>query len=181
MARQSNLLVLDEPTNDLDVETLDLLQELISGFDGTVLVVSHDRDFLDRVAERTIAMEGNGIATAYAGGWSDYRAQRQEDDVPAAKKSEKPKTVPKDKPKEKTAAGGLSFTEKHRLDSLPGEIDRLMAEIAKLEEFLMDPDLFSKEPVKFKKASEGLAERQLKLAAAEEEWLELEEKAEAAS
>ena len=180
MARQSNLLVLDEPTNDLDVETLDLLQELISGFDGTVLVVSHDRDFLDRVAERTIAMEGNGIATAYAGGWSDYRAQRQEDDAPAAKKSEKPKTASKDKPKETTAAGGLSFTEKHRLEALPGEMDRLTAEIAKLEEFLMDPDLFSKEPVKFKKASEGLAERQQKLAAAEEEWLELEEKAETA-
>ena len=181
MARQSNLLVLDEPTNDLDVETLDLLQELISGFDGTVLVVSHDRDFLDRVAERTIAMEGNGIATAYAGGWSDYRAQRQVVDAPAAKKPEKAKTAPKDKPQEKQTTSGLSFTEKHRLEALPGEMDRLSAEIAKLEEFLMDPDLFSKEPVKFKKASEGLAERQQKLAAAEEEWLELEEKAEAAS
>ncbi|WP_432449725.1 ABC-F family ATP-binding cassette domain-containing protein [Aliiroseovarius marinus] len=184
MARQSNLLVLDEPTNDLDVETLDLLQELISGFDGTVLVVSHDRDFLDRVSERTIAMEGKGQATIYAGGWSDYQTQRREmapsPDKKPAKKSSKPKAASKPKEPTQSSQTGLSFTEKHRLEALPAEIDRLMAEIAKLEEFLMDPDLFSKEPVKFKKASEGLAERQQKLAACEEEWLELEEKAEAA-
>ncbi|UWQ08920.1 ABC-F family ATP-binding cassette domain-containing protein [Aliiroseovarius crassostreae] len=180
MARQSNLLVLDEPTNDLDVETLDLLQDILGSYDGTVLLVSHDRDFLDRVAHRTIAMEGNGRATIYPGGWSDYQAQKGEEDpaLPAKKKSksaEKPKA-------EKTAAQttGLSFTEQHRLEALPDEIDRLMAEIAKLEEFLMDPNLFTDAPIKFKKASEGLAERQIKLASAEEEWMELEEKAEAA-
>ncbi|UWQ12002.1 ABC-F family ATP-binding cassette domain-containing protein [Aliiroseovarius crassostreae] len=180
MARQSNLLVLDEPTNDLDVETLDLLQDILGSYDGTVLLVSHDRDFLDRVAHRTIAMEGNGRATIYPGGWSDYQAQKGEEDpaLPAKKKSK-----PAEKPKaEKTAAQttGLSFTEQHRLEALPDEIDRLMAEIAKLEEFLMDPNLFTDAPIKFKKASEGLAERQIKLASAEEEWMELEEKAEAA-
>ena len=87
MARESNLLVLDEPTNDLDIETLDLLQELLDDYDGTVLLVSHDRDFLDRVATTTIAMEGDGRATTYAGGWSDYRAQRGGDARAKAGKS----------------------------------------------------------------------------------------------
>ncbi len=176
MAKSSNLLVLDEPTNDLDVETLDLLQELLDDYDGTVLLVSHDRDFLDRVATTTIAMEGNGRATVYAGGWSDYIAQRGE---VAGKKEEKPKPS---KPKVKQEAkpkSGLSFSEKHRLEKLPVEIARLEAEIGKLEELMSDPDLFTREPVKFQKASEALVERQEKLSAAEEEWLILEEKAEA--
>jgi ATP-binding cassette subfamily F protein uup len=177
MARESNILVLDEPTNDLDVETLDLLQELLDDYDGTVLLVSHDRDFLDRVATTTIAMEGDGEAVVYAGGWSDYRAQRQAD--APVKETAKAK-VKKDKPKsEKAPAAGLSFSEQKRLDALPAVIDRLTAEIAKLEEFMADPELFTKEPVKFQKATEALVERQTALSDAEEEWLELEEKAEA--
>ncbi|MCV2881194.1 ABC-F family ATP-binding cassette domain-containing protein [Actibacterium sp. XHP0104] len=178
MARESNVLVLDEPTNDLDVETLDLLQELLGDYDGTVLLVSHDRDFLDRVASTTIAMEGDGRATVYAGGWSDYQDQRQPapDDKPAAPKTA-PKPVAEAAPK--APVEGLTYTEKHRLEKLPAIIERLEAEIAKLEEFLSDPDLFAKEPVKFKKASEGLVERQNKLAEAEEEWLLLEDKASA--
>ncbi|MQQ07371.1 ATP-binding cassette domain-containing protein [Epibacterium sp. SM1979] len=175
MARSSNLLVLDEPTNDLDVETLDLLQELLDAYDGTVLLVSHDRDFLDRVATTTIAMEGNGKATVYAGGWSDYLAQRQpEVAVEAASKPKAAKAKPKAEAK---PVEGLSFKEKHRLEALPDEIDRLEKEIAKLEELMADPELFSREPVKFKKATEALVERQEKLAASEEEWLILEEKA----
>ena len=177
MARSSNLLVLDEPTNDLDVETLDLMQELLSTYDGTVLLVSHDRDFLDRVAATTIAMEGDGKATVYAGGWTDYLAQRQQDDFdqsvvvkskPGAK-SEKPKA---------TQQSGLSFTEKHRLEALPAEIARLEAEIAKLEELMSDPTLYSDNPVKFQKATDALVERNEKLQDAEAEWLMLEEKAE---
>ncbi len=175
MAKESNLLVMDEPTNDLDVETLDLLQELLDDYDGTVLLVSHDRDFLDRVATTTIAMEGNGRAVTYAGGWSDYRAQRQED---APKKAEKTKAKAEKVKQEKAPAAGLRFTEKHRLEALPGIMERLEAEIAKLEEFMADPELFTKEPVKFQKATEALVERQTALAAAEEEWLMLEEKAE---
>ncbi|MBO9435319.1 ATP-binding cassette domain-containing protein [Ruegeria sp. R13_0] len=175
MAKPSNLLVLDEPTNDLDVETLDLLQELLDDYDGTVLLVSHDRDFLDRVATTTIAMEGNGRATVYAGGWSDYIAQRGD---LAPKKDEKTK-APKPKVKQEAKPkSGLSFSEKHRLEKLPAEIARLEAEIAKLEELMADPDLFTREPVKFQKATEALVERQEKLSAAEEEWLMLEEKAE---
>ena len=177
MARSSNLLVLDEPTNDLDVETLDLMQELLSTYDGTVLLVSHDRDFLDRVAATTIAMEGDGKATVYAGGWTDYLAQRQQDDFDqsvAAKskpgaKSEKPKAAQQ---------SGLSFTERHRLEALPAEIARLEAEIAKLEELMSDPTLYSDNPVKFQKATDALVERNEKLQDAEAEWLMLEEKAE---
>ncbi len=177
MSKSSNLLVLDEPTNDLDVETLDLLQELLDDYDGTVLLVSHDRDFLDRVATTTIAMEGNGRATVYAGGWSDYIAQRG--DV-AEKKAEKAKTSKSKQKQEAQPKSGLSFSDKHRLEKLPAEIARLEAEIGKLEELMSDPELFTREPVKFQKATEALVERQEKLAAAEEEWLVLEEKAEGA-
>ena len=175
MARPSNLLVLDEPTNDLDVETLDLLQDLLGQYDGTVLLVSHDRDFLDRVAVTTIAMEGDGKATAYAGGWSDYRSQRGTDkswESTGKTKSSAPKVKPKNEQKE-----SLSFTQKHRLDNLPAEMARLEAEIAKLEELLSDPDLFTAQPVKFQKATDALVERHERLQTAEEEWLELEEKA----
>lgn len=174
MARPSNLLVLDEPTNDLDVETLDLMQELLGTYDGTVLLVSHDRDFLDRVAATTIAMEGDGKATVYAGGWTDYIRQRGQDDFAdsvAVSKSSGGSSKPK--PAQKT---GLSFTEKHRLEILPAEIARLEAEIAKLEELLSDPALFNDQPVKFQKATDALVERHEKLQSAEEEWLLLEEK-----
>ncbi|WP_298969769.1 ATP-binding cassette domain-containing protein [uncultured Roseobacter sp.] len=177
MARPSNLLVLDEPTNDLDVETLDLIQELLGTYDGTVLLVSHDRDFLDRVAATTIAMEGDGRATVYAGGWSDYIRQRGQDDFAGSVTKQKssggagrPKTA---------QTSGLSFTEKHRLDALPAEIERLEAEIAKLEELLSDPGLFTDHPVKFQKATDALVARHELLSAAEEEWLALEEKSSA--
>lgn len=174
MARPSNLLVMDEPTNDLDVETLDLLQDLLGEYDGTVLLVSHDRDFIDRVADTTVAMEGDGRATVYAGGWSDYQAQRGETVV------EEPVAVSKAAPvteKPKAARDGLSFTERHRLDALPGIIAKLEAEIAKLSEFMSDPMLFQTAPAKFEKASLALSERQAALADAEEEWMSLEEKA----
>ncbi|MDF0600021.1 ATP-binding cassette domain-containing protein [Psychromarinibacter sp. C21-152] len=181
MARNSNLLVLDEPTNDLDIETLDLLQEILADYDGTVLLVSHDRDFLDRVATTTVAMEGDGRATVYAGGWSDYRAQRGEAAVaPAPAKPAKKPGLKGAKPAPKAAEPGLSFTEKHRLEALPAEIERLEAEIAKLSDYLADPELFTKAPVKFEKATEALTERQAALEKAEAEWLRLEEKAEAA-
>ncbi|WP_421907318.1 ABC-F family ATP-binding cassette domain-containing protein [Mameliella sp.] len=181
LARESNLLVLDEPTNDLDVETLDLLQELLDDYDGTVMLISHDRDFLDRVATTTVAMDGGGRATVYAGGWSDYQAQKREEAGPA--KKAKPAAKSGTAPKPAAAAPAkpvLSFTEKHRLEELPGEIDRLGAEIAKLEDFLAQPDLFTKEPLKFQKATDALVERQEALSAAEEEWLELMEKSEEA-
>lgn len=179
MARDSNLLVLDEPTNDLDVESLDLLQEILDDYEGTVLLVSHDRDFLDRVASLTVAMEGDGKATVYAGGWSDYQAQKPASDDWENRPNTKASRA-KEKQEKARAKPKLSFTEEHRLKELPSVMERLTAEIGKLEELLAQPDLFTKEPVKFKKATEALVERQTALASAEEEWLRLEEKAEQA-
>ena len=173
MARPSNLLVLDEPTNDLDIETLDLLQELIADFDGTVLLVSHDREFIDRVASTTIAMEGDGTAVIYAGGWSDYVAQRG----PRATETPldtRPVAAPRPAPS-RGPSRKLGYRQQQRLDALPGEIDRLEAEIAKLEELLADPQLYARDPGRFGKATEALAERRARLDAAESEWLELEE------
>ena len=177
MARDANLLVLDEPTNDLDIETLDLLQELLADFPGTVLLVSHDRDFLDRVATTTIAMEGDGRAIAYPGGWSDYRRQRGERNTPEPLVP-KPTVKQPQASKPKLKSSGLSFTEKHRLEALPDEIDKLETEIAKLADLLSDPDLYTKAPEKFSKATAALTQRQAALEKAEEEWLILEEKAE---
>ena len=176
MARSSNFLVLDEPTNDLDIETLDLLQDLLGQYDGTVVLVSHDRDFLDRVAVTTIAMEGDGKATVYAGGWSDYIAQRNQDDFDESVVKSK-RSASKGKEKEEAPKSGLSFTEKHRLETIPAEMERLEAEIGKLQELMSDPALFTENPVKFQKATDALIERQSKLDAAEEEWMLLEEKA----
>jgi len=170
MARPSNLLVLDEPTNDLDVETLDLLQEQIGDFEGTVLLVSHDRDFLDRVASTTIAMEGDQRATVYAGGWSDYRAQRGSAPAPPVRKPAPKTPAPKPKP----ARRKLSFKDQKRLQDLPDEIERLEAEIAKLEGLLADPELYTRAPEKFAKATAALEARRQRVAEAEEEWLSLE-------
>jgi ATP-binding cassette subfamily F protein uup len=187
MARDSNLLVLDEPTNDLDIETLDLLQDVLGEYDGTVLLVSHDRDFLDRVATATVAMEGDGKATVYPGGWSDYRAQRGGTGpfgTPEAAQKSSGKSAPKSASataQAPAAPGGLSFTERHRLDELPDVIARLEAEIARLEEFLAaDPEMFTTAPVKFQKATDALVERHGALSDAEEEWMALAERDEAA-
>ena len=176
MARSSNFLVLDEPTNDLDIETLDLLQDLLGQYDGTVILVSHDRDFLDRVAITTVAMEGDGKATVYAGGWSDYIAQRNQDDFGESVVKSK-RAVSKGREKETAVSKGLSFTEKHRLDAIPAKMEQLEAEIGKLQELMSDPELFTANPTKFQKATDALIERQSKLDAAEEEWMVLEAKA----
>jgi ATP-binding cassette subfamily F protein uup len=175
MARESNVLVLDEPTNDLDIETLDLLQDILGEYPGTVILVSHDRDFLDRTATTTIAMEGDGQAVVYAGGWTDYRSQRTAVKAEIAKAAPKPAAA-KPQAATKESATKLSFTEKHRLEALPGVIDTLTAEIGKLEVLLSDPALFTDHPAKFQKATDALVERQNSLSDAEEEWLLLEEK-----
>jgi len=171
MARDSNLLVLDEPTNDLDMETLDLLQELIETYEGTVLLVSHDRDFLDRIASTTIAMEGNGRCTVYAGGYSDMLVQRGEGVVP---KTAPRRSVEKsEKPRPATTSRKLTFRQENQLRELPGELERLAADIARLEQLLGDPELFARSPDKFHKATSALESRQTALEAAEEDWLEL--------
>ncbi len=178
MAQPSNLLILDEPTNDLDVETLDLLQDILGEYDGTVLLVSHDRDFIDRIATTTVAMEGGGRASVYPGGWSDHVSQRPQPTGDAQKSVAKPAAAPPTAKPEAAGRGtGLSFTERKRLEDLPAVIARLESEIAKLSDLLADADLFTREPVKFRKATEALTERQAALEAAETEWLELADRA----
>lgn len=182
LAMPSNVMVLDEPTNDLDLETLDLLQELIADYQGTVFLVSHDRDFLDRICTSVITMEGDGKWQEYAGGYSDMVAQRGIGvEAKKAAKSEKPKKDKADKPdKSKPEATSsakkntLTFTQQHRLKALPEEIDAQQQKIAKLQAELEDPNLFSKNPERFHKVTEAVGKAQEKLEALEEEWLELE-------
>ena len=176
MAKPSNLLILDEPTNDLDVETLDLLQDIVGDFDGTVLLVSHDRDFIDRVATTTVALEGDGRATVYPGGWSDYVAQRPSTSFEPTTADRNVSRAPDPVATSAARPSGLTFTERKRLGALPAIIERLEAEVGKLAEYLESPELFSKEPVKFRKASEGMADRQAQLDLIEAEWLALEER-----
>jgi len=184
MARESNLLVLDEPTNDLDVETLDLLQDILGEYPGTVLLVSHDRDFIDRVATTTLAFEGDGQVIAYAGGWTDYQTQKAlaspmpPKPAKAAAASEPTARASRSAPpaSPQSASTGLSFTERKRLATLPAEIARIEAEIAKLSDLLSDADLYAKDPVKAGKAAQMLEQRQAALGTAEDEWMELEER-----
>ena len=174
MAKPSNLMIMDEPTNDLDVETLDLLQDILGDYDGTVLLVSHDRDFIDRVATTTVALDGMGGAQAYPGGWSDYVRQRP---TAAEEAAAKAGTVRPDGRSGSKRTEALTFTERKRLNDLPGIIERLEAEIAKVSVLLEAEELFTKEPVKFRKASEILADRQAQLDTAEAEWMSLEDRA----
>ncbi len=174
MAKESNLLILDEPTNDFDIETLDLLQDILADYEGTVLMVSHDRDFLDRVATSTIVLEGNGSVNVYAGGWTDYQLQKpQVQEVTLPKLNHVNKKI---KIKKKLDSVPLTFTEKHRLKLLPNQIQNLEKDIKRLELILGQSDLFNTQPAKFKKATELLIDCQKKLVSAELEWLELEEK-----
>ena len=173
-ARPSNLLVLDEPTNDLDLETLDLLQELIAEYGGTVLVVSHDRDFLDRTVTSILAFEGDGRWQDYAGGYSDMIAQRGRgvEARAAAEAASRPRGPAPTAPV--PTARKMTFKDKHALDNLPARMDKLTAEIALLRDKLADPGLFTRDHAAFKRFTNGLATRAAELATSEEEWLRLE-------
>ncbi len=180
LSRPSNLLVLDEPTNDLDLETLDLLQELLADYTGTVLLVSHDRDFLDRVATGVIAAEGEGQWIEYAGGYSDMMAQRAgSSPTPVAKpRSGARPAVTTESPVGESAPPvpprKLSYKQTQALEALPGQIAALEREIAELGARLADPDLFARDPSAFQKTTTRLARAQAELAEAETAWLELE-------
>ena len=174
LAMPSNLLVLDEPTNDLDLETLDLLQEMLSDYGGTVLLVSHDRDFLDGVCTSVIAAEGDGRWQDYAGGYSDMVAQRGEGvTARAVARPQRAETALPPAPSA-PAKPRLGFKERHALATLPATMQRLSQEIAVLERWLSDPDLGLRDPKGLAARAAALAERQQALAAAEEEWLRLE-------
>lgn len=180
LAKPSNLLVLDEPTNDLDLETLDVLEEMLGDYEGTVILVSHDRDFLDRVVTSVIVPEGNGRWIEYAGGYSDMLAQRGADLTREAVKGTAAKSdaVKADKTDAKAAAPApkrkLSFNEKHALETLPKTIAKLEAEIAELQRALDDPQLYARDRAKFDKVSAAIAKAHEALHEAEHRWLELE-------
>jgi ABC transport system ATP-binding/permease protein len=170
----SNFMILDEPTNDLDMETLDLLQELLSNFDGTVLLVSHDRDFLDRIVTSTIALEGDGTALEYAGGYSDYVTQKalstKGAQVPIAQQK-----TPKVKPQKETAAPKkLSFKHEHRAKDLANRIPKLESLIPKMEAELASDTLYKDDPKRFNAIAKKLDDVRTELEFAEDEWLEIE-------
>ena len=175
-ARDSNMLVLDEPTNDLDLETLDLLQEVISDYEGTVLIVSHDRDFLDRTTTMTIGLDGTGRADIVAGGykeleslWAERAAKARKAPAKVAAAAPPPPAAPRRK---------LSFKDQHDLDRLPGEIAKLEAGIAAVEAKLADPALYSRNAAEFTRLTAEADKLRAQLAAAEERWLEVAELAE---
>jgi ABC transport system ATP-binding/permease protein len=175
LAKPSNLLVLDEPTNDLDLETLDVLEEMIGDYSGTVLLISHDRDFLDRIVNAVLIPEGNGKWVEYAGGYSDMLAQRGEDvRKPAAKPGAAPAKPKPARPPADAARRKLNFNEKHALETLPDRMATLEAEVKRLDDKLADPGLYARDRAAFDKASAALTAAQAELSAAEERWLELE-------
>ena len=170
-ARESNLLVLDEPTNDLDLETLDLLQEVIADYDGTVLIVSHDRDFLDRTVTVTLGLDGSGHVDVIVGGYADWVAKRQPRNAPKADKKAPP-------PPPKPASAKLTYKDQRDLDLLPRRIEELEAAIARDEEALADPNLYTRDPSRFAALTQAIQQARADKDSAEERWLELAEKAE---
>jgi ABC transport system ATP-binding/permease protein len=191
-ARAANLLVLDEPTNDLDLETLDLLQEVIADYDGTVLIVSHDRDFLDRTVTITLGLDGSGKVDVVAGGYEDWVRKRYQAKNPPrngegdrrAKRDGGGGSIPPPsglRPATSPPAGRnkLSYKDQRDYDRLPGEIERLEAEIAAAEDALHDPDLYARDPDRFADLTERIARNRAEVEAAELRWLEVAELAEA--
>jgi len=173
LAQPTNFLILDEPTNDLDMDTLDLLQEMLGEYEGTLLLVSHDRDFLDRIVSSTIVMEGQGKVTEYPGGYSDYMRQRPEARTEQIEQAEKArKKAAKEAPKQKKAK--LSYKHQRALENLPGEIAALEQKIKQTEETLSKADFYSKDPDGFQTMTKTLEKMQQDVEAKEEEWLEIE-------
>jgi ATP-binding cassette subfamily F protein uup len=181
-AREANLLVLDEPTNDLDLETLDLLQEVIADYEGTVLIVSHDRDFLDRTVTITLGLDGSGRVDVVAGGYEDWVRKRYEAARAPAKAGGQTRGASKEEKAGPLPSQGnrkLTYKDQRDYDRLPGEIERLQAEVAKDEAALSDPDLYTRDPMRFAELSARIGRNRAEIEAAEFRWLEVAELAEA--
>jgi len=177
-ARKSNLLVLDEPTNDLDLETLDLLQEVIADYDGTVLIVSHDRDFLDRTVTLTLGLDGSGSVDVVAGGYEDWERKRRQPITSKAKSSstkKKPDKTTQAAVQKQSKPDKLSYKDQRDYELLPARIEELEGAIAKGEQILSDPELYTQDPQKFATISKGLENARAEKDAAEERWLEIAE------
>ena len=167
--KPSNLLILDEPTNDLDIETLELLEEQLMAYKGTLLLVSHDREFFDNVVTSTFVLEGDALVRTYPGGYEDYLRQR-----PAPRSECKASPAKNSAPKRQS--NKLSYNEQRELASLPEKIERLEDEVAAMEEFLADGASYGNDPGKYKLYSEELPQRRQELETAVERWAELEER-----
>ena len=178
-ARESNLLVLDEPTNDLDLETLDLLQEVIADYEGTVLIVSHDRDFLDRTVTITLGLDGSGNIDIIAGGYADWEAKRKQR-TPNAVRVERSRDTRKTAPPPKQKSTKLTYKDQRDYELLPARIEELDAQIARDEALLADADLYARDPAKFAALTEALEASRAEKDAAEHRWLELAEVVEGA-
>ncbi|MBW8754297.1 MAG: ABC-F family ATP-binding cassette domain-containing protein [Sphingomonadales bacterium] len=174
-ARKSNLLVLDEPTNDLDLETLDLLQEVIADYDGTVLIVSHDRDFLDRTVTLTLGLDGSGKVDVVAGGYADWEAKRKKPAPRTASPKPSAAAAPETPPAMPPRKAKLSYKDQRDYDLLPDRIEELEAAIARDEDALHDPTLYTRDPARFAALSDAVAKAKAEKEAAEERWLELAE------
>ena len=173
-AREANLLVLDEPTNDLDLETLDLLQEVIADYDGTVLIVSHDRDFLDRTVNLTLGLDGSGHVDIIAGGYADWEEKRDKRDKPAAKRTEKTvSTEPASAAPSALKKVKLTYKDQRNYDLLPKRITDIDAEIAAAEKEMSDPALYTQKPARFTELTTKIESLRAEKDAAEERWLEL--------
>jgi ATP-binding cassette subfamily F protein uup len=173
-AREANLLVLDEPTNDLDLETLDLLQEVIADYDGTVLIVSHDRDFLDRTVNLTLGLDGSGHVDIIAGGYADWEEKRDKRDKPAAKRTEKTvSTEPASAAPSALKKVKLTYKDQRDYDLLPKRITDIDAEIAAAEMEMNDPALYTQKPARFAELTTKTESLRAEKDAAEERWLEL--------
>jgi len=178
-ARTANLLVLDEPTNDLDLETLDLLQEVIADFDGTVLIVSHDRDFLDRTVTITLGLDGTGKVDVVAGGYADWEAKRRKPITTKTKPAKRQQDTPSARAQTAPSKSDkLSYKDQRDYELLPARIEELEAAISKGEAILSDADLYASDPQKFANISKGIENARAEKDAAEERWLELAEKIE---
>ncbi|MDQ3246982.1 MAG: ATP-binding cassette domain-containing protein, partial [Pseudomonadota bacterium] len=184
-AREANLLVLDEPTNDLDLETLDLLQEVIADYEGTVLIVSHDRDFLDRTVTVTLGLDGSGKVDVVAGGYEDWARRKsplqraggpgEGTASPGGGKGHKP---PPQSPPATGRGGKLSYKDQRDLERLPGELERIEHEITAAEEALHDPSLYARDPKRFADLTAKVGKLRQDKDAAELRWLEVAEMAE---
>ncbi len=180
LTRPSNLLVLDEPTNDLDLETLDILQEYLSDYQGTIVLVSHDRDFLDRIATSIVCARGEGEWIEFAGGYSDMEVQQRrnsdtaESDDHKSTNSERTKSSASSKKSVESKKRKLSYKEKFALENIPDQISALELKIGEYEAVLSDPELYQRDPETFNQVSSSLKTAQSKLAELEDEWLSIE-------
>jgi ATP-binding cassette subfamily F protein uup len=170
LANPGNFLILDEPTNDLDMDTLDMLQDYLSEYNGTLIIVSHDRDFLDRIVTRTLVFNGEGKIVDCVGGYSDYIREAKEEEKKIQKASSEQKEIKEKEPKKLTK---LSYKDQRELDLLPDKIDSLNQEIKQIEEMLVDSSLYTKDPAKYNELSVNLNSKREVVEAAEMRWLEL--------